>query len=131
MTKINDKKLNEAVLYAYEKGCAFLEEELFSEAATQFKIAAEQGHAFAQERLGELYMGGMGVEEDQKMGVMWLRKSAAQNNADACRAMGLCYWYGDGVEENNVEAKKWFQKALDLGCEGAKKWIELLEQEQG
>lgn len=128
MGKINDKKLDEAILSAYEKGCTFLEDENFAQAAKCFQIAAEQGHAFAQERLGELYMGGMGVEENQKLGVMWLRKSAAQNNTDACRALGLCYWYGDGVEEDNDEAKKWFQKALELGCEGAQKWIELLEQ---
>ena len=128
MSKTNNNQ-SEA---AYVKGCEYLEDELFSEAAECFQTAAEQGHAGAQSALGHLYMGGTGVEEDHKRGGMWLRKAAAQNHPAACFGLGYNYMTGFGLRQSDEKAKIWFQKAIENGSKTAQMWLDTLnEQKEG
>ena len=46
-------------------------------------MAAEQGHAQAQYRLGICYDEGSGVEEDEDEAVKWYWKAAEQGHWDA------------------------------------------------
>jgi len=125
MSKTNNKQIEAA----YKKGCEYLEDELFSEAAKCFQTAAEQGHAGAQSALGQLYMGGMGVEEDHKKGVMWLRKAAAQNDPAACFGLGYNYMTGFGLRQSDEKAKIWFQKAIENGSRTAQMWLDTLNEQ--
>lgn len=55
----------------------------YSTAFTKFSILANHGIATAQYFLGNLYLVGLGVKEDDKQAAFWLTKAAAQGNAGA------------------------------------------------
>jgi TPR repeat protein len=54
-----------------------------SEAATWYRLAADQGNAQAQNNLGALYANGRGVPRDAVQAYMWFALSAAQDNPPA------------------------------------------------
>jgi hypothetical protein len=53
----------------------------FAEAAKWYRAAAEQGNAWAQASLGQLYLDGRGVDVDLVQAYKWLKLSASQGNA--------------------------------------------------
>lgn len=52
-----------------------------------YRKAAEQGHAAAQFRLGQMFAAGRCVKEDELASVRWYQKAARQGNADAQKAL--------------------------------------------
>jgi TPR repeat protein len=48
-----------------------------------YRLAADQGNAFAQNNLGLMYAQGFGVPEDIVLAYMWFNLSAAQGNEAA------------------------------------------------
>jgi len=87
----------------------------YLEAAKWYRMAAEQGHALAQDALGYCYNRGKGVPEDKAEGVRWYLKAAEQGNAMAQCNLGQCYFNGDGVDKDRTEALKWYRKAAEQG----------------
>ena len=81
------------------------------EALGYYKLAAEQGNADAQYKLGLLYSNGQGVEQDYVEGAMWYRKAAEQGYAYAQNNLGVCYYNGEGVEQSYDEAVRWYEKS--------------------
>ena len=60
-----------------------------------FTKAAEQGHADAQNNLGDRYKYGEGILQDYKQAVHWFTKAAEQGHADAQHNLG--WMYEDGI----------------------------------
>ena len=56
-----------------------------AEAVRWFRLAAEQGDAYAQYNLGRMYANGEGVPEDFVEAVAWYRKAAEQGHVEAHR----------------------------------------------
>ena len=52
------------------------------------RLAAEQGHADAQNNLGWRYGNGEGVPQDDAEAVAWFRLAAEQGHADAQNNLG-------------------------------------------
>ena len=78
-------------------------------------MAAEQGHPKAEYALGNSYMNGFGVAQNEAEGIKWIRKAAEKGLPEAqCRLAG-CYLTGDGVETDASEAAKWFRAAAEQG----------------
>ncbi len=83
-------------------------------AATRlYRIAAEQGVAGAQCRLGVLYAEGRGVERDDHESIRWFLLAAAQGDAEAQASLGLSYGSGRGVSLNFVTAHMWLTLASE------------------
>ena len=59
------------------------------------RMAADQGHAWAQGDLGFAYQHGEGVAKDTKEAVHWYRMAADQGGAFAQTKLGLAYSTGD------------------------------------
>ncbi|HTM08741.1 MAG TPA: tetratricopeptide repeat protein [Verrucomicrobiae bacterium] len=72
---------------------------------------AEQGHQWAQRRLGQMYAEGKGVPQDFAEAIKWYRLAAAQENAPAMYSLGLAYEKGQGVPQDFDEAVKWYRLA--------------------
>jgi TPR repeat protein len=72
---------------------------------------AEQGHQWAQRRLGSMYEKGQGVPQDFAEAVKWYRLAAAQGNTPAQYSLGLAYEKGQGVPQDFAEAVKWYRLA--------------------
>ena len=76
---------------------------------------AEQGHAAAQFRLGNMYNGYFPevVPEDSKEKLKWYRLSAEQGYSDAQTSLGSMYWTGEAVVQDYKEAVKWYRLAAE------------------
>ena len=73
----------------------------------------------AQYNLGGMYSKGVGVKQDHKEAVEWIRKAAAQGHAVAQFNLGFRYDAGKGVKQDLKEAVMWFRKAAEQGDAGA------------
>ena len=78
-----------------------------------FRKAAEQGDAFAENRLGFMYEQGRSVEQDDEAAVSLYRRAAVQGLAEAQNNLGYMYEEGRGIEQDDVEAAKWFRNAAE------------------
>jgi hypothetical protein len=96
--------------------------------AEQYRKAAEQGLAAAQNELGLCYAKGLGVEQDLREAVKWFRKAAEQGHADGQYDLAYCYDSGKGVEMDEQEAVKWYRKAAEQGHADAEKALKVLAQ---
>ena len=90
-----------------------------AEAFKWYRLAAEQGHAVAQYKVGIMYEAGYGVPLDYAEAVKWYRLAAEQGRADAQHNLGVMYASGKGVIQDNVYAHMWFNIAASLGSEDA------------
>lgn len=76
---------------------------------------AENGNPDAQFELGIRFLGGEGVEKDEKKAAEWLQKSADQHNLPAMNALGTLYEEGVGVGKDEKRAFEWYEKAARYG----------------
>lgn len=77
-----------------------------------FRLAAEQGHAPAQRRLGEYYYCSL---RDFGLAAWWFTLAAEQGDADAQLFLGFMYRQGVGVIESASIARMWLGLAADQG----------------
>lgn len=85
------------------------------EALKEFRPLAEKGDANAEVNLGNLYMRGLGVEQDYARAYHWYDKAARQGNVAGQAKLGLMHYYGLGVMEDHAAAAEWFLKAAEQG----------------
>jgi TPR repeat protein len=78
-----------------------------SEAASGFRLAAEQGHAESQYLLSTMYDEGKGVPQDDSQAAHLERKAAEQGHAYAQANLSFRYYTAD----NFAEAFAWCQRA--------------------
>jgi len=71
-------------------------------------LAAEQGDANAQCKLGLLYVDGKGVEENNEAAVKWFTLAAKQGYAQAQINLGFLYEYGNGIARDDIRAYMWY-----------------------
>ncbi|MFL5047776.1 MAG: tetratricopeptide repeat protein, partial [Xanthobacteraceae bacterium] len=83
-----------------------------AKAVTWLRLAADQGDAAAQFRLGLMYSEGQGVPQDHAEAARWYRLAADQRYPQAQYNLGLLYAKGEGVEQDNVMAHMWFNLAV-------------------
>ena len=76
---------------------------------------AEQGNAFAQSSLGEMYQMGEGVPENLVEAAEWFRLAAEQGHARSQRAIGFMYMEGEGVARDDAEGARWNRMAAEQG----------------
>lgn len=74
-----------------------------------------QGDAEAQNIIGEYYLDGTGVEQDEEKAVYWFEKSAQKGCSLAMFHLGECYYKGRGVRADTIKAIDWLKKAEVCG----------------
>ncbi|MEH6577546.1 MAG: tetratricopeptide repeat protein [Amphritea sp.] len=79
------------------------------------EAAAQSGDASAQNRLGEMYEFGYGVDRDPSEALDWYRKAAEQGLVVAQHNIGRCYNFGTGVTQDFSQAEQWYRKAAEQG----------------
>ncbi len=96
-----------------------------AEAQKWFLLAAAQGYALAEDRLGSLYYWGRGVPQDYVQAAKWYRRAAEHGNVDAMTRLGGMYRDGRGVPRDHEEYHKWTNRGSDLGTRSARHrdWI--------
>ena len=74
-----------------------------------------QGHASAQNQLGQLYASGRGIPQDYTTARKWYEKAAAQGHAWAQAQLGMLYANGQGVPQDYNQAQQWWEQAATHG----------------
>jgi len=85
---------------------------------------AEQGDAAAQNKLGEAYEYGKGVDQDLHEAAYWYKKAAGKGLADAQFNLGVLYGAGDGVPQSFDKAVELLEKASQQGHHKARKTLD-------
>lgn len=103
-----------------DMGRAFFNADEYPEALYWFKLAAEQGDAIGQYRLGFMYQTGRGTEKDPQATALWYEKSAVGGYLLAQYIWGLmCYHGHNDVMPEYDAAFKWLLASAQQGYEPA------------
>ena len=86
-----------------------------AQAATWYRLAADQGNALAQNNLAELHCKGEGVDQDHEQAFFWWHKAANQGHAASQNNLADMYASGVGVKKDYDQAFFWWHKAADQG----------------
>jgi TPR repeat protein len=86
-----------------------------AEAVRLYRLAAEQGHGYAQVNLAYLLENGEGVAQDTAEAIRWYRLAAEQGHSDAYYTLGNMFEYGEGVAQDTAEAIRWYRLAAEQG----------------
>lgn len=76
---------------------------------------AENGNAEAQFTLGNLYLDGEGVAQDNFAALRWFTLAAESDNANAQYNIAVMYLKGIGVIKDPAQAVTWFVRAAENG----------------
>lgn len=83
-------------------------------AAAWYRMAAEQGHAGAQNNLGLLYFTGRGVQHDPSRALELYESAARQNDPSGIANLGIMYLFGHEVEVDRDRALQLLEAAAKL-----------------
>ncbi|SFV77677.1 TETRATRICOPEPTIDE REPEAT FAMILY PROTEIN [hydrothermal vent metagenome] len=100
-------------------GIAAFDSKNFSMAYQLLAPLAAQGDAESLWRLGMMQMNGLGLVENQPLGLENFIHAAEQGHVIAHHMIGVAYMTGEGVEKDIDIAIEWFEKAADFGLPGA------------
>lgn len=99
----------------FERGLRAFRNDDYATAYAAWEAAARAGDAEAQNGLGWLYAGGLGVRRDPEEAVRWYRVAAAQGQGGAQLNLANHYYYGLGVPVDRKRAAELFQTAAEKG----------------
>lgn len=109
------------MLYASPSFASFEYDEstVSPEDVANWRALAQKGDAEAEYNLGECYLKGEGVKQDEREAANWYEKAANQGYPDAERAMGFVYRGGGARPMNKILSYMWFDLAAENGDDGA------------
>ncbi len=87
----------------------------YAKARYFYELAAEQGHACAQNNLGYLYYEGLGVTQDYAKARHFYELAAEQGHAWAQNNLGYLHHNGLGVMQDFAKARQFFELAAEQG----------------
>ena len=85
----------------------------------ELRNVATEGDVAAQFDLGDKYLNGEGVPQDNTEAARWFRLAADQGHAGAQSNLGVMYRTGRGVPQDDGESLRWYRLAADQGHAGA------------
>ncbi len=90
------------------------------------RTQAESGDADAQFKLGNMYLFGQGMPQDEETAASWYQKAAQQGHREAMLTLGLLLQSGRGVSRSLPEAYVWFSLAADQQDPAGTRWRDTL-----
>ncbi len=97
----------------FEKGVEAYDAGDFEGSLRELRPIAEEGFDGAQFYLGQMYLAGQGVAQDEVEAERWLRLAAEQDDVLSQFMLGLIFSKGEVIEQNQVEAVYWFRRAAN------------------
>jgi TPR repeat protein len=101
--------------FSYQFGRVLLRKDRRDDAAVYIRAAAEKSYASAQDALGDLYKGAIGVAKDDAQALLLYRQATEGGYALAFSNGGRLYWDGIGTKVDHTEAMRWFKRGADHG----------------
>jgi TPR repeat protein len=101
----------------------------YSDAAEDYRTAANAGSASAMVGLGMLHINGTGVTESKDEARKWFEKAAADGDVVAMTNLGSICGAGVGVRVDFAKARAWFTKAAGANYSEAMFQLGLMTQD--
>lgn len=87
----------------------------YEQAFSLFLFAAERGHSWSQNYVGDCCFYGYGTKKDNAKAIEWYTNAYEQGNSSAASMLGAIYYVGDGVEVDDDKSFFFFKYAADRG----------------
>ena len=109
--------LTSALLFGgnLDNGMNYLNNGENQKAFAEFQKLAQSGDIDAATMLGEMYLDGIGVQQDNKKAYYWIQKAANEGDKEAQYLLGFMYENGIEVKEDMAQAVIWYEKAANKG----------------
>ena len=104
----------------YDRGKQLIELKDYEKALKAFELASKAGNLDALTALGVMYIGGIGVEQDNTKGYTYINTAANQSDPKAQYTLGALYYLGVGVTKDLNKAFYWLNLASQKGYLDAK-----------
>ena len=104
----------------FERGKQLVELKEYEKALKAFELASKVGNLDALTALGVMYIGGIGVEQDNTKGYKYIKTAADQSDPKAQYTLGALYYLGAGVTKDLNKAFYWLNLASEQGYLDAK-----------
>jgi uncharacterized protein len=104
----------------YDRGKELVELKEYEKALKAFELAYKAGSLDALTALGVMYIGGIGVEQDNTKGYKYIKTAADQSDPKAQYTMGALNYLGAGVTKDLNKAFYWLNLASEQGYVDAK-----------
>jgi len=79
-----------------------------------FLTSAIDGFALSQYQIGNMYLTGYGVSQNEDLAVIWIKEASSRGELGAMRALGGLYIQGRGVKKNKKRGEAWIQRAANI-----------------
>ncbi|MBM3555379.1 MAG: sel1 repeat family protein [Alphaproteobacteria bacterium] len=99
----------------YKEGVYYFRQREYKDAIKEFLADAEKGHPEAQYYLGNMYVRGLGMNQNDALAYKWFKASGDQGNAKSQYNLGLMYMEGRGIRKDNIQAYIWFSLTANSG----------------
>jgi TPR repeat protein len=86
----------------------------YSEASSPCQKAAQAGDVNAQTLLGELYDGGLGIDQNAALAKKWWQAAVDQRHVPAINLLALKFYYGGTVFGREAGWEQGYPKAMAL-----------------
>ena len=104
----------------YERGKQLVELKEYKKALKAFELASKAWNLDSLTALGVMYIGGIGVEQDNTKGFDYIKNAADQSDPKAQYTLGALYYLGAGVTKDLNKAFYWLNLASKQGYLDAK-----------
>ena len=104
-------------------------ERLSTRLESEYADAATRGEAWAQTKLGKIYVATADEEVQRQRGVELLRQAAEQDDADAIYFLATLSATGVGVKESSINAFEQMKRAAELGMAEAQNQLAAMYME--
>ena len=104
----------------YDRGKHLVELKEYEKALKAFELSSKSGNLDAFTALGVMYIGGIGVEQNNTKGYEYIKTAADQSDPKAQYTLGALYYLGAGVTKDLNEAFYWLNLASEQGYLDAK-----------
>ncbi len=108
-----------AIAQSLADGAAAYDAGDYTQAHKIFHDLATAGSAAAQFNMGNLFLNGWGVTQNDGEAVRWYRLSSEQGYPAAQFLLGSLYSNGQGVAQDHTTAVQWYRLAARQGHAGA------------
>lgn len=101
----------------YLRGYSFFDQGMYVSARKDYNRALEfhPGNPVVLTAIAQLYLEGLGVEPDPKLGVAFLEQAVGADHPPASLRLGVAHLRGMGVEQDVDAAREWLTRAADAG----------------
>ena len=101
--------------FLYQKGLVEYERGNYLSAFNIWEVLAQKNHSRSQYKIGQLFLNGQGVNQDNQSAIYWISKAASNQDDEAQNHLGALYFSGQAIGVDHIKAEELFLAASNKG----------------